>query len=287
MDRVARRGAVLALLSFIGGIALPATGVITPTLGFWLLGFAGCLVLTEIVYSVWGTQVHGLLLRSPIGLQSPVTRRRGDGVVIPPADAPLGFLDFQVRFERAIKEATRSMNELGKDLAAGLRMSNKHLPRMQKAATASSEDQLRVSRDYGRSLGRFTTRLDRDEARFRNARIQIAENGLSRIRAFPHGTDLTTFRGMIESIRNPTAEGLVATREYRQSVASMRKVGVQQEVNAATDRLLMVIDRWIEDYVDVVRFGDEALAEIAARSSSAARSSPTTPRSRRRSRRGR
>jgi hypothetical protein len=251
-------------------------GVLAFTMtALFAMAAAACFLIGFSIEKGWHSR---LAARVPLELRSPIIRRRRDEVVIPPPNAPLGFLDFQLAFERALEALAKIAGRMAKDQKAGLRLNQSYTPRFLAAQKASTADQVALSREYAIRLAGHAEKMALREVALRDGAAQLSENGLERIRLFPPGIDSTMlhpFRDIIEGIRNPTVGARDATVEYRGSVAGMRKIGLQQSVNAVTDRLLGILERLIEDYDAIIGFGDAALLEIDLRRGSQSSTSPT------------
>lgn len=260
-----RRGVVIGVvIPWLGAIVVSGFGIGGPWVGFYALVAVFVLTLAEIVTPIEYRFRKWLGPKLPYEVRSPVVRKTLR-VVIPEPSAPLGFLDFQLAAERAMDQLIKIVGELRRDMERLTRLTGEYSPRSIAAQRASTQVQVNLSREYAGKLERQLLGFAGREAALREAGRQLSENMLQRIRLFPPEADLSSFRRYVELVRTPTMGARDSMAILRKETAKIRGLLVQQAVNAATDRLLRVLDGIMEDYGVIIQFGDDALAELDRR----------------------
>jgi hypothetical protein len=202
--------------------------------------------------------------RLPFEFHVPVTRKAGAS---PLASPTLGALDFEQAATDAMTRMSRTLGKMTKDLGRSSAMIQSYVPRFEKLAAkdASTKAKIRLSRDFASRFDGFAKKLEAREEDLRRDTEAMASNFLSRIVAFPPGTDLTDLRATISRQRDIVTEARASQAGYKAAVIGMRAQNLEKATNEAADRHIAVVGKIISDFDRVNRFCTDALNEIDSR----------------------
>ncbi len=258
------RSALIAAIVFALGIALPATGLITPAYGLYVAIAAIALLLTLALTPIEHRLRRRLLDRLPVGFRWPLFRKAG--IARPLREAgELGALDLELLMTRAQNESNKVLGRIGNAVERIGSASERYSPRLAAAASSPTEVKVRLSKQYAREVGKPIDAMERDEAAYALLCNDINEYGIRRFQAFPPETDLAQLRPTMEAMVASVQGAKTGTQAYRDAVESQRRQNLQQQINEAADRQLEVIDRLLADLTRVEEFARNAVAEIDRR----------------------
>lgn len=120
----------------------------------------------------------------------------------------------------------------------------------------------KLSEDYAKDVDSHTAKAERLEARFRTERIGMIANFGDWIAGQPAGTDMSGFIAELLEMGTITAGARQSVAGFLGAVLDLRKQNISQPVNAATERLVAVLDRQIENLGAIERFCLSPVASV-------------------------
>lgn len=240
-----------------------AIGVGIAALGLFVwAGFRGpfyslfviLIVAWGVPWLIWSRRAKAV--RVALIARSPVTIERR---VQPPPVAPTGdrgILDFKLDAQRstiAMSDVLKEMSELMKRQTKRTVRYTKRMERETRRGGAIERVHPlseRVARDLEVDVDDF----DRLELRLRAARESMTANTTAWLRTQSPGAELDRFRALLGQLAETTKQGRGAIESYRTAITGLRRLGLSQSVNRASDRLIKVVTRIIEDVAAAERF---------------------------------
>lgn len=233
--------------SFIAALVLAGVGVFSPRdLAYLLWMIAAALV----VLSAWEWQP--LRRRIPFSFRSPVIRSTAVAKVQPPT-AELGSVDYELYTERAFAATNRALDKMAEEVARHGRRLPRETARLEKMQGKSAEQRHRALVQNGRVISKHARRLSRLEMVYRNEVSVLVTNGRKVMEhAGPNAEVAASFRGW----REATIQSRDVSLDYRATAQTQRQQSVSQAINAASDELVAVMTRVIEDSETVIDYCD-------------------------------
>jgi hypothetical protein len=241
-------------------------GTLRPTTeqGFIIRAVAGLVVAWAVLETVQSRRFRAWLsfeVRSPFIRKA--DRPRTPKIVA--KEVELGFLDFELNSTKAATAVSKLLVRLTKELGRGARdtqASSKQL------ATVSA---LSVARRRGAAnlaasrINAHAQRLERLEEAFRKACGDLSSNSLGWVETAPATSGWAELDKSFETLANVSSESRGGSLGYRQAVQQNRELRVTQGVNKATERLLVVLDRLLEDNDSIIAYCEEARSIVERR----------------------
>lgn len=203
--------------------------------------------------------------RTPFRLQSPVVRRNPK-----PAQAPItdyGVLDFAVFWERSMADATRVITKMASAAGKYSAGVGKQTERIQRIQGADLETRHRTLTRSAEPIAKQAAVLEQLERQYRVHTESIDHNG--RLWLSATSEDLHGFAPSVVALKANIEVSTESTRNWRSSVQGTRSMNIHQAINSATDRLLAVLDRIIEDNNMYLAYCDWAIERIGQSGSTA------------------
>jgi Zn-dependent M32 family carboxypeptidase len=192
----------------------------------------------------------------------------------PPVAVERGFLDYEMDAMRGINAANKLLGLIAKELARNTRDTTTSAARLSALKGAPVEKRVRGAKKAADALSAHANRLGRLEMEYRAACHQMTSNFLHWIETAPEGNDFETFDRNLVELAEITKASRASTLAYRNSVHESRQLRVSQDVNGATDRVIAVVDKLVQDVESITKYCVDAHAAIGRR---AASRQPATP----------
>lgn len=210
---------------------------------------------------------RGVLSRSRITASLPFEVQWKSRVQTTKAPPPLGVLDWELAFNTEGKRMARALGNVTQGMQAMSKVMSVYGPRFEAAKEESAEHRVRLSRDFARKVRPHVGRMDRAEAEAGSAIRGFRDSFLKRVQAFPPDVDLAPIRASIAGLLEATNQSLPGVKSYRDAVAKMRRINLQQDTNEVLDQLLVTADKLVDDVGLATEMADTALTEIDGRAS--------------------
>jgi hypothetical protein len=212
--------------------------------------------------AAWGsrgiTNILGrLTARLPFEFRSPMVRKVPT-LVIPPLDAPLGFLDFEAEATAALKRMTKHLGLISRETESLGKTLDRYTPRFASAVGWSPEAKRALGRETGAKIDEHARRMEDQQVLLRQGIDAMAVNYVERIR-YADADGVSQLRPSIVGMQDSTASSRPSIIGLRDATITIRKQNVQQSINQASDRLIDVLGRLVSDFDAVTRFTTEAL----------------------------
>jgi hypothetical protein len=182
--------------------------------------------------------------RIPFDLQSPIVRRYPKIVPPPPA---LGRLDFELYMVQASDALTRVLNDMSRELTKNSARVSKATARVQRAAGKPIQRRHRVVADSAQVIRKHARRLVRFEANYRSHAGAMVTNSRGLIENMSPGEDFAPVASSTAMLRTSTVESRASTAGYRDASQGTRSLNMSQALNGASEELIAVLDRVLED----------------------------------------
>ena len=213
----------------VGGLAALYWLATSPTVSQW-------------VRSAWS----GLASRSPIIVR--VERRTRP--TAPPGER--GYWDFKRDGERALAAMVKVLDAM---TAEGERNTKKTIRNTKRLKAAARRRNLSTKKAYAlhertaKDIDSYAARMERLEERYRKERVRMIENFLAWRATHTTEAELAKWRASlgIDALAASSTDAREATEGHRDSVREMRQQNVARPVNEATDRLVAVLTKQIEN----------------------------------------
>jgi hypothetical protein len=203
-------------------------------------------VAVGVPWLIWSERARHLRRATLSALPFEVKRRPP---LQPRPSGERGWLDFRRDGGRALARMVAVTTDMAKDMQKSARQMNGHTRRTQAAMGGSSDRQWKVAAAAAKDINRHAATTEIREAEYRAAQQDMAANFDALLKAQPQ-TDL----GDLKEAAAAAREGLESLREYRKAVLGLRKQSMSQTLNEATDRLLTVLDKQIENIAATQKF---------------------------------
>jgi hypothetical protein len=237
--------------NLIAGLIVGGIGLVAPKgVAAYLLWFvAGFLVLRSVWEAQWFQR------RFPYRFQAPMVRKEPVVRVAPPP-AAMGNLDFSLYMQRSSQTIAGLLGKMSKEMQRNTGEVGRNTARIVRAnASGSIERQHRAAAKTAAGLSGHAKRLGRLEAEYRLQVESFVTNSQALIGAIDApelpgvAANTTEFRASIES-------GKAGTSSYRDSVQTTRQLNMSQAVNGASENLMAVLGRVMEDADTLIAYCD-------------------------------
>jgi hypothetical protein len=260
-----RRNLILVVLvPLVISIALPATGVVTPQIGLWLLvgsiGAAATVILTPYEYRAR----RRLSERLPVAFRSPVYRKDSTTKPLRPS-GPLGALDYELLMTQASERYGKILGRLTKDIERAGSIAVKYTPRWDRVASGSTEAKIAMSRSYANEQADCIKSMEQRAAALSTAGAEVRENTLQRLKAFPTDLDMSEYRESVTTLGETITESRSGLVEFRDAVQRLRSNNMQQAVNEVSDWQMEVLDGLVVEFDAMQQYVRDALEEMDRR----------------------
>jgi hypothetical protein len=172
------------------------------------------------------------------------------------------MLDFEHLALKATNRMTRILNGMAVDQAQMTATINRYTPRFKAVVSASIDRKIRLSREFASKLEGHVRKLDAWETALRLEGEAMATNNLRRLDGAVVGPELVNFRGSIAGMREGAIAARASVSGWRESTVNLRSQNVQQSINEAVDRLILIITKVVSDFDRTIRFTTDALKLI-------------------------
>lgn len=246
----------------LGAVALFAAQHDAAEIAWILVGLAALVALwTVITWEPVRRRTQSLVAALPVTFQ---IAWRGN-LSAPQVDVEKGFLDFEKSWLEAVKAAAKTLEALTAEMNATNPKIQAHTGRLQRAVGASVDVRLREATRSAKVFDGHAHRMERLQATYRAQTQSMTANLVEMLKTTPTTSDLDMLPPVLKTTRDQMAASLTSNRTYRDTIRKIRLMRVSQAVNAATDRLINVLDRFAEDTEAVMRALTEAQLVIKKR----------------------
>jgi hypothetical protein len=176
-----------------------------------------------------------------------------------------GFLDFEKQYLLATQAATKTLEAIGRELAANTPKIQSAAGSMKRAQGADVDHRLRAVNAAARLLNGHAARLETLEKTYRAQSRASATNLVDMLETTPVTSDLGEFPKAIATTGAQASDSILSTTGYKEAVRGTRDMRVSQKVNQSADRLMAVLDLLLEDTEAMVKASNDALAVIEKR----------------------
>lgn len=200
--------------------------------------------------------------RIPFDFQSPIVRRNPIPRISAPPVAP-GRLDFELYQKKASEASVKLLGKMSKEMGKNTTKVTRRARKIQSVANAAIERRHHAAIVAARVFRRHARRLSRIEARYRIESGAFLTNSRRMIEA---GMSDEVFVAVVTStaeLRNGAVGSRTGTSGYRDAAQGTRDLNLSQALNGASDDLVAVLGRVMEDSEAVIAYCDW-VAETAA-----------------------
>lgn len=243
-------GVTVAVIQAAAGVRNPL-GLLLPALGVF--------VVVALVLEFWpwlrprlARLLRVAMARSPIIVEIRVRRRPKDTF----PEGERGIWDFRRDGDRAMA----AMSSLMQEMTVGTMKSSKevarHARRMGKlvAGPFTSEQMHKRGQKAGRDIERHAVAMEGLETRYREQRESMIQNYADWFHSQPGEGPVAAWRAELQTLAGVIAESVVANTAYLDSVKALRGQNFNQPMNRATNRLVAVLTRMVENLTATEQF---------------------------------
>ncbi|OLC26571.1 MAG: hypothetical protein AUH40_03560 [Chloroflexi bacterium 13_1_40CM_65_17] len=194
-----------------------------------------------------------------------------------------GYLDFERGYLKATQAATKTLKAFTAEMNAQTPKLVTQTARTETIQGTSVETRLRVANETAALIDRHAARFERLEVTYRAQCEAMSMNLVDMLSTAPSSGNLGEFPNVLATAQEHTAGSRESMAGYRDAVIKTRKMRVSQPLNQACDRLILVLDRVIEDTDSTLKAIADARRVISKRwpkPPSSALSAPSTAGSR-------
>jgi hypothetical protein len=202
-------------------------------------------------HAAMGRDDDGFYLRLNLGAWS----RRGPST----AESERGWLDY----ERDGYDASLAAVKVLQRMPGEIVWMNKQLAA--KPAVAAGSDlglQHRSVTRMASKIDRFARRMEGLEVAYRRECAAMTTNWSARFATATRPVDAAAWIPVLSTTGEQTRAGRQAMEEYRLTVVGLRNLGITEAMNRATDRLVEVLGRIMEDTDGVISYCGESIVRL-------------------------
>jgi hypothetical protein len=254
-------GIAVAVIQTLAGVTKPLHILVPALLTFVVVG-----ILVE-VWPFLHLRDRGRRAVAALAAHSPITiqrRQRPIETVIP--EGARGLWDFRRDGERAMKQLAAIAQEMARSMTKNTKQLQRHTRRLTRAGRrgVDVEGFYALTEAVARDMNRHATIMDNLEARQRRQSSLLIENYRDFLRAHPPEEFVTQVKTELSTVADSLPSAIEATQGYRTSVQESRQQNINQPTNQATDRLVGIITRILENYATTEQFCRNPQADRAS-----------------------
>ena len=251
-------GVAVAVIQVLAGVRKPLA---------LLLPALGASIVVAIIVELWprlelSRRLHSAL--SALAARSPIEvriQRRPAPVV---REGERGLWDFRRDGERAMNAMNDILTEMAREIAKAGKRLQRHTRRMSRATArgVNMERGYELAEQAAKEIERHAARMERSEVRYREQTGTMIRNFADWLQSDPDNAQVREWLMLLQGMADAAAEGRQGIEGYRESVRDLRNQNVSRPLNRATDRLIAVLTKVIEDVAATETFGRDPLHQV-------------------------